>query len=233
LIKTIHIKLLLLFSLSILFGHSAFAQTNNSGPEVACDGQVRNYRVEGAENSDIRWVVVGGTIFNEEAPDVLVDSGTDFTEMTTASSVVDGAFDSQIKVIWDANLTEHSIIATETATGGCSTSTPLLNVTVKPLPNPNIAGSKEVCAIDPIYPVDTEIYTTEADMTSYTWTVSSQGVILSGADTNEITVKWITAGTGTVSVNYENTNGCSATSATSETITIYARPSPSGISTDE
>lgn len=109
-------------------------------------------------------------------------------------------------------------------------------VTVYALPTPTIFGDFEVCAEDPETPLDpdlinTDIYTTEAGMSNYTWTVTG-GTIELGVGTNEITVKWKTAGTGTLSVNYENSNGCIAVSAKSETITIYKRPNPSSITSD-
>lgn len=109
-------------------------------------------------------------------------------------------------------------------------------VTVHDLPTPTISGALSVCAEDPEMPLDpdlinTEIYFTETGMSNYNWTVTG-GTIEAGDGTNEITVKWKTAGTGTVSVNYENTNGCSATSAKNETITIYERPNPSSIFPD-
>ncbi|WP_321295798.1 LamG-like jellyroll fold domain-containing protein [Marinifilum fragile] len=118
----------------------------------------------------------------------------------------------------------------------CEKTSDKVVMTVSALPDPTIKGALSVCAEDPETPTDaelvnTEIYFTEAGMSNYTWTVTG-GTIESGLGTNEITVKWKNAGTGTVSVNYENTNGCAATSAKSETITIYERPNPSSISTD-
>ncbi|PXX96181.1 hypothetical protein DF185_20595 [Marinifilum breve] len=118
----------------------------------------------------------------------------------------------------------------------CEKTSDKVVMTVRALPTPTITGDFSVCAEDPETPLDpelvnTEIYFTEAGMSNYTWTVTG-GTIESGLGTNEITVKWKNAGTGIVSVNYENTNGCSATSAKSETITIYERPNPSSITTD-
>ncbi len=125
--------------------------------------------------------------------------------------------------------------ATLTNETGCAVSDEVI-VTVHDLPTPTISGALSVCAEDPETPLDpdlinTEIYFTETGMSNYNWTVTG-GTIEAGDGTNEITVKWKTAGTGTVSVNYKNTNGCSATSAKSETITIYERPNPSSIFPD-
>jgi conserved repeat domain len=121
------------------------------------------------------------------------------------------------------------------ANGSCSDEESFI-VTINSLPTITITGALSVCAEDPETPTDpdlvnTEIYFTEAGMSNYIWTVTG-GTIESGLGTNEITVKWKNAGTGSVSVNYQNANGCSAASPKSETITIYERPNPSSITTD-
>ena len=51
-IKAIHIKLLLLFSLSILFGHSAFAQN-----QQVCVGQEVTYHMYGFDGSSVQWSI--------------------------------------------------------------------------------------------------------------------------------------------------------------------------------
>jgi hypothetical protein len=75
-------------------------------------------------------------------------------------------------------------------------------------------------------------YTTQAGQSNYIWTISgilnTDYTITSGGGTssNTLTVKWLTtAGIKTVSVNYTNSSGCTATSATVSTPTaIYALP---------
>jgi len=49
-------------------------------------------------------------------------------------------------------------------------------------------------------------------MTNYIWAVSAGGTITAGgtATSNSVTVTWTTAGAKTVSVNYTNSNGCTA-----------------------
>ncbi|WP_197091212.1 HYR domain-containing protein [Ancylomarina euxinus] len=56
-IKTIHIKLLLLFSLSILFGHSAFAQSAPTPPveQHVCVGVSVDYYFYGFPGSTVHW----------------------------------------------------------------------------------------------------------------------------------------------------------------------------------
>ena len=70
------------------------------------------------------------------------------------------------------------------------------------------------------------VYATEAGMTSYSWSISAGGIITAGAGTNAITVTWNTPGTQTVSVNYNNTFGCSAAAPFVKNITVNASPVP-------
>lgn len=76
-------------------------------------------------------------------------------------------------------------------------------------------------------------YTTQPGMTSYVWVVP--GVLNTdyqvtgggtGATSNTVTLKWLTAGSKTVTVNYNNANGCNATTPASNTTTIgnFAAP---------
>ena len=63
-------------------------------------------------------------------------------------------------------------------------------------------------------------------MTSYIWSISPGGVITSGTGTNSVMVTWITAGAQTISVNYTNINGCTATAPTVKNVTVNALPVP-------
>lgn len=57
-------------------------------------------------------------------------------------------------------------------------------------------------------------------MTGYNWAVSSGGSITGGSGTNELTVTWNADGPQTVSINYSDAAGCSATSAAVRNITV-------------
>ena len=70
------------------------------------------------------------------------------------------------------------------------------------------------------------VYTTETGYNNYQWTVSGGGLITGGAGTSSITVSWNTAGAQTVSVNYQNSYGCSAPSPTVQNVTVNPQPSP-------
>lgn len=109
--------------------------------------------------------------------------------------------------------TTYTIVESVLATG-CTNSHSVL-VTALPLPTPGITGSATVCESS------TDVtYTTEALMTGYTWTVSTGGVITSGAITNTIKVTWNTAGAQTVSVIYTNAMGCNAAAASVMNVTV-------------
>ena len=88
-------------------------------------------------------------------------------------------------------------------------------VTVNPLPVPTITGPASV-AVNSVG----NVYTTEAGMTGYTWTISAGGTITAGSTSNAITVTWNTTGTKTVTVNYLNANSCTAVSPASYIITV-------------
>ena len=120
--------------------------------------------------------------------------------------------------------TTYTVVETITATG--CTNTNSVKVIVNPLPIQTILGSATLCA------GSTGItYFTEPAMTGYTWTVSAGGVITSGAATNAIAVTWNTSGPQTISVNYTNGDGCTATSATIKNVTVNPAAGNAGIIT--
>lgn len=70
-------------------------------------------------------------------------------------------------------------------------------ITVQPSSIPVITGPDTVCINIPGY-----VYTTDAGMSDYVWTISSGGVITSGTNTNSIEVSWLQPGQGLVTVTY-------------------------------
>ena len=97
------------------------------------------------------------------------------------------------------------------------------NVTVNPLPVPAITGNATACLNS-----TGNVYTTQAGMTGYGWTVSAGGTVTAGgtAASNTVTVTWNTIGTQTVKVNYANGNGCTAASQTVYNVTVNPLPVP-------
>lgn len=78
------------------------------------------------------------------------------------------------------------------------------------------------------------VYTTQAGQSAYVWTftgiLNTDYTIVSGGSStdNTVTLQWLTTGSKTVTVNYNNASGCNALTATSSTArTVNARPSVS------
>lgn len=95
---------------------------------------------------------------------------------------------------------------------GCTGTSPTIDVTVTPLPNPVIDGPRLVCRYSLIdYRVANEV-----PGNSYTWRVTG-GTILDGQGRARITVKWGGGGTGTIDVVERTPNGCEGKG---ETITV-------------
>ncbi|NTW31939.1 MAG: hypothetical protein HGB12_04835 [Bacteroidetes bacterium] len=113
-----------------------------------------------------------------------------------------------------------------TSNNTCATGSPAtssgITMTVNALPTPSFTaqpGASACIGVD-------VTYTTQESMTNYAWVVpgtlnadysiTSGGV---GTTSNTVTLKYLTAGSKTVTINYTNSNGCTAASATSSTAT--------------
>jgi hypothetical protein len=117
-----------------------------------------------------------------------------------------------------------TIIVTPHFTNGsvtCDGPTQTFTITVNPRPVPTIAGDTPVCLNS------TETYTTEANMSNYTWTVT--GGTFSGQGTNSISVTWTATGVQTVTVTYTNSFGCNPLTPTSYSVTVTQLPNTSPI----
>jgi len=143
---------------------------------------------------------MGNYVWNVSAGGVITAGGT------TSSNT--------ITVTWTYTGTGIVSVNYNNAAGCPSLSPAVYNVTVHALPAPSINGPNPACTIIPSY------YTTQAGMTSYTWSISSGGLITAGAGTNAITVTWNTTGAQSVSVDYSNANGCTAAAPVSYPVTV-------------
>ncbi len=86
---------------------------------------------------------------------------------------------------------------------------------------PTINGNATACVNS------SNVYTTEPGMSSYEWTIPAGGSVSSGGDGfNTVTVTWTTSGSKNVSVNYTNSNSCTATSPTIKTVFASDLPVP-------
>jgi hypothetical protein len=98
---------------------------------------------------------------------------------------------------------------------GCPALVPtVFNVMVNALPTPTITGPASACTTIP------QVYSTQAGMTNYIWGISAGGTITNGIGTNTITVNWTVTGAQTISVNYNNANGCTAAAPVVYPVTV-------------
>lgn len=133
--------------------------------------------------------------------------------------------DTSVTITWTTPGAQSVSINYNTAQG-CTAATPtVFPVTVNPLPVPILTGDSVDCA-----ETSGVIYTTQAGMTNYLWSVSSGGSITAGGSVtnNTVTVTWNTAGAQSVSVNYTNANGCTAVNSTTRNVTINPLPGTPG-----
>jgi gliding motility-associated-like protein len=142
--------------------------------------------------------------------------------VSTGGSITAGSTTNDITVTWTTTGAK-TVTATYTDLNGCNPAAPTSKtVNVYALPVPTITGPGSICGI----PSAGNVYSTEAGMTGYAWTVSAGGTVTAGTGTNSITVTWTTTGANTVSVNYTNGNGCTATSPTTYNVTVNPLPVP-------
>ena len=136
-------------------------------------------------------------------------------------AIITGASTNTISVLWNT-AGAQTVSVNYANAGGCTALAPCsYDVTVNTTPSPSISGPATACTSS------TQVYTTQAGMSNYTWAVSTGGTIITGASTNTISVIWNTAGAQTVSVNYTNGEGCTAAAPSNYVVTVHATPSPS------
>ena len=133
------------------------------------------------------------------------------------------AADNTVTVTWNT-AGAQTISVNYNDANNCSATAPVVYpVTVYPLPVPTVAGPAGFCV-----GVPGAVYSTQPGMTNYQWTVSGGGTITTGgtpAD-NSVTITWNTPGPQTVTVNYQDANGCTAVSSTLHNVIINALPVP-------
>ena len=118
----------------------------------------------------------------------------------------------------------YTIVATNVSTSSTSTMSGSAIITVNPLPTVTFASG--VSSVD--LGSTGNVYTTQSGMSNYKWIVSTGGTITSGGGTtnNAVTVTWNTAGAQSVSVNYTNSTGCTASVAANYPVTVNAAATP-------
>ena len=105
---------------------------------------------------------------------------------------------------------------------GCMALNPTtINVTVNQSTPPTIQSS-----VNPVCETFTSVYTTQASMSAYTWTISPGGTITAGGlpTNNTVTVRWNSSTSQYVRVNFTNTTGCIAPAPTEYPVTVNPLP---------
>lgn len=142
-------------------------------------------------------------------------SGVTYLWSVSGGTIQNGQGTYQIQVLWGAG-PAGTVTLSETATvGGCSKTTPAYNVTITDIPNPVVSGNDVVCA-----GAGYETYSTPLVGThTYVWTVVG-GTIVSGQNTNSISVDWTIAGAGSVKVTE------TGSTSVSNTLPVTVNPLP-------
>lgn len=148
--------------------------------------------------------------------------GVTFQWTVSANGTISGSSTAtSVNVQW-ANQTSAPTTGTITVVHtsvpyGC-TSTMSLNVTINPLPTPDIVGSLEVCQ------GTTHAYRTNSVLgNTYSWTVTGGNIIRTGQGTSNVTVEWSVVGTHTLTVAETNSYGCTV----SDQVSVLVRALPS------
>ncbi|MBZ4043334.1 T9SS sorting signal type C domain-containing protein [Flavobacterium hibisci] len=144
-----------------------------------------------------------------------VNGATSYTWSVTGSgwSVTSGGTTTSATITIGSGIGTVSV----TATNACGTSSASTtgNITPNPSPTPTFTtlAQLQTCAGEHM------TYTTQSGQSNYTWTVSGvlntdYRLIARGTTTNyDIVIEWLTAGSKTVTVNYNNSNGCNGAAA--------------------
>ncbi|MBC8436094.1 MAG: SBBP repeat-containing protein, partial [Bacteroidetes bacterium] len=141
--------------------------------------------------------------------------------VTAGGTITAGTGTNAIMVTWNTVGAQTVTVNYFNSIGCAAAAATVKNVNVNALPVPTITGSGTECNGS-----SGVIYSTESGMTSYTWTVSAGGTITAGTGTNTITVTWNASGAQAVTINYTNTNGCTAATPTVKNVTVNPLPAP-------
>ncbi len=174
-----------------------------TGNNIVCKGTTGVIYTTQAGMNNYSWIVsAGGTI----------------TSGGTAS-------DNTVIVTWNT-AGAQTVTVNYNDANTCTANAPVVfPVTVLPLPVPAISGLALLC-------VGTSgvVYSTQPGMTNYQWTVSGGGTVTAGGTStnNSVTITWNASGPQSVSVNYQNVNGCTAAISTVYPVTVNPMPGTPG-----
>ncbi|MEI7663123.1 MAG: T9SS type A sorting domain-containing protein [Bacteroidota bacterium] len=152
---------------------------------------------------------------------VITNATTYNWTLPTGATITAGTGTNSITVTFSGTATSGNVSVFGSSTCGNGTVSPNLAVTVNAQPVPTVTGPGTLCA-----GTTGNVYTTQAGMAGYFWTVSAGGTITAGAGTNSLIVTWNGAGAQTVCVNYTNSAGCTASTPGCYNVTVNALPVP-------
>jgi gliding motility-associated-like protein len=142
-------------------------------------------------------------------------AGNTYLWSVTGGSIIGSASGSSVTVQWSA-AGSATVSVYQANSSGCN-ATSLVNVNVLQMPAPVISGTNPVCA------GQTVTYTTPYSAgNNYSWNVVG-GTIIS-TSTNNITVYWPAAVTGTITLTENNTATCDST--VSLNVIVAPQPAP-------
>jgi len=180
---------------------NALPSPSLTGPASLCAGTAGNLYATQSGMTGYAWVISpGGT---------LTAGGTISSNTATVTWNTPG---------------NQTISVSYTNSSGCQALTPMIYpVTVNPLPVPSLTGPGAICA-----GTAGNVYTTDAGMSGYSWTISPGGIVTAGGTSasNTATVTWNQPGAQSVSVNYTNSPGCPGAAPTVYTVTVNPLPLP-------
>ncbi|ERM83492.1 hypothetical protein P872_00220 [Rhodonellum psychrophilum GCM71 = DSM 17998] len=170
-----------------------------------CIGDEVTYTTQ-AGQSNYTWIIPG-------------TAGTDY--YITAGGI--GTTSNTVTIDWRTHGTKTVTVNYSNA-NGCTGVNPAFNtIVLDPLPVPTFTAQPA----NPVCIGDEVTYTTQAGQFNYTWSIpGTAGIDYNitagdiGATSNTVTIEWLTNGTKTVNLNYQDANGCSGISPVSNTIEI-------------
>jgi len=166
-----------------------------SGPTVVCEGVTCQYTTQPGMTS-YDWTGTTGTIIN---------GGT--------------STDNFIEVVWD-NVNPQLVRVTYSSALDCSAlNSGELTITVATFETPIISGVPEIC------PGVNTTFTTQSGMQNYLWSYPGAVLVRGGGLTDDfIELKWPLPGPTSISANFTNSDGCTATSPTEFNVTVNPIP---------
>jgi hypothetical protein len=99
-------------------------------------------------------------------------------------------------------------------------------ITITPAPVPTINCHPDICL-----GTAGDVFSTEAGMSNYIWTVSAGGTITNGGNStsNTVTITWTGTGPQSVSINYSNASNCPGLTPASCSFNVNGLPATSPI----